>query len=174
MLDGIIAEIKEFLETRYFGKYRGIVDEVDEATGYIKAKVSKVWGDKVGKRWITPCVPFAGSKDGNHYGLVTLPVKGDGVWIEFEAGDEDSPIWTGFWWGKDEMPTQTKQQIRGLVTPEQLQFLMDDEAKEIKLIHPDGPEMKLTGSEIELKVGSKKIKLSSSGLDVNDGAFKVS
>ena len=42
-----------------------------------------------------PCVPVAGMQ----MGLFTVPVIGAGVWIEFEQGDPDYPIWVGCWWG---------------------------------------------------------------------------
>lgn len=172
MLENAIADIREFLEERYFGKYRGIVKEVDPKTGYIKAIVPKVWGKDRLSPPIIPCVPFAGNK----YGLVLLPEKEDGVWVEFEAGLKTAPLWTGFWWAKDESPAQTKKdaKIRGIITPGKLEVLLDDTNKEIKLVHPDGPAIKISKSGIELKVGPKSVILSKDGLNVNDGAFKVS
>lgn len=172
MFEDAVVEIKEFLEERYFGKYRGIVKEVDPKTGYIKAVVPKVWGKDKLSPPMAPCVPFGGNK----YGLVVLPEKEDGVWVEFEAGSKKAPLWSGFWWAKDEVPDQTKDdgKIRGLITPGKLEVMLDDKAKEIRLIHPDGPQIIIGKSDITLKAGSKSVKLSKSGLDVNDGAFKVS
>jgi uncharacterized protein involved in type VI secretion and phage assembly len=45
--------------------------------------------------WAMPCVPFAGSG----MGLFGLPKVGAGVWIEFEQGNPDYPIWVGGYWG---------------------------------------------------------------------------
>jgi len=45
--------------------------------------------------WAMPCVPVAGMQNG----MVALPMIGSGVWIEFEQGDPDYPIWTGCYWG---------------------------------------------------------------------------
>lgn len=42
-----------------------------------------------------PCVPFAGIQAG----FFVVPPLGSGVWIEFEQGDPDYPIWTGGFWG---------------------------------------------------------------------------
>ncbi len=48
-----------------------------------------------------PCVPMAGLKCGEF----TVPPIGAAVWIEFEHGDRDYPIWTGCFWGStDEVP----------------------------------------------------------------------
>jgi len=42
-----------------------------------------------------PCVPLAGKQMGSYM----VPQIGSGVWIEFEQGDPDYPIWTGCYWG---------------------------------------------------------------------------
>lgn len=45
--------------------------------------------------WALPCVPIAGKQEG----VFVVPQIGAGVWIEFEQGDPDYPIWTGGFWG---------------------------------------------------------------------------
>jgi uncharacterized protein involved in type VI secretion and phage assembly len=40
-------------------------------------------------------VPIAGKMSG----VYVVPQIGAGVWIEFEQGDPDSPIWVGGFWG---------------------------------------------------------------------------
>jgi hypothetical protein len=42
-----------------------------------------------------PCVPLAGKQMGTYM----VPQIGAGVWIQFEAGDPDRPVWSGGWWG---------------------------------------------------------------------------
>ena len=38
-------------------------------------------------------------------GMVALPMIGAGVWVEFEQGNPDYPIWVGCYWGSmAEMP----------------------------------------------------------------------
>ena len=44
--------------------------------------------------WALPAVPYAG--DG--VGFFMIPPIGASVWIEFEHGDPDYPIWTGCFW----------------------------------------------------------------------------
>ena len=63
-------------------------------TGRILATVPDV-GGLVPTTWAMPCVPIAGKQ----MGVYIVPQIGAGVWIEFEAGDPDRPIWTGGWWG---------------------------------------------------------------------------
>jgi uncharacterized protein involved in type VI secretion and phage assembly len=45
--------------------------------------------------WAMPCVPVAGIQNG----MMALPIIGSGVWVEFEQGNSDYPIWTGCFWG---------------------------------------------------------------------------
>ena len=45
--------------------------------------------------WAMPCVPIAGKQEG----VYMVPQIGAGVWIEFEQGDPDYPIWVGGFWG---------------------------------------------------------------------------
>lgn len=45
--------------------------------------------------WAMPCVPIAGPK----MGVYVVPFVRSKVWIEFEGGNPDHPIWTGGFWG---------------------------------------------------------------------------
>jgi len=81
---------------RYFGKYRGtVVNNVDPMQiGRIQAIVPDVSG-VIPTSWAMPCLPGAGINTG----FFTVPQVGSGVWIEFEQGDPDRPIWVGGYWG---------------------------------------------------------------------------
>jgi len=81
---------------KYFGKYRGtVVNNVDPLQmGRILANVPDV-ESLVPTSWAMPCVPIAGKQMGTYF----VPQVGAGVWIEFEQGDPDYPIWVGGYWG---------------------------------------------------------------------------
>lgn len=78
----------------YLGKYRGIVTNTDdpEKRGRIKAMVPKVLG-KYDSNWALPAFTP---------GTFIIPREGAGVWIEFEEGDPNKPVWTGVWFGEGE------------------------------------------------------------------------
>lgn len=82
--------------TKYYGKYRGtVVQNVDpEQRGRIQAIVPDV-SNVVPTTWASACVPLAGKSMGTY----VVPQIGSGVWIEYEQGDVDYPIWTGCFWG---------------------------------------------------------------------------
>ncbi len=79
----------------FYGKYRGVVlNNIDPLQiGRIQASVSDV--AVLPSSWAMPCLPWAGINTG----LFTVPPIGAGVWIEFERGDPDYPIWVGGYWG---------------------------------------------------------------------------
>jgi hypothetical protein len=81
---------------KYFGKYRGLVlNNVDPMQmGRLMVQVPDVTGLAPGT-WAMPCVPIAGIQNG----MVALPIIGSGVWIEFEQGNPDYPVWVGCFWG---------------------------------------------------------------------------
>lgn len=81
---------------KYYGKYRGtVVNNVDPLQiGRIQVTVPDVSG-LAPSTWAMPCVPVAGKQ----MGTFVVPQIGAGVWIEFEQGDPDYPIWVGGYWG---------------------------------------------------------------------------
>ena len=88
---------------KFFGKFRGtVLNNIDPmGIGRIQASVPSVSG-LLPTSWCLPCFPAAGKL----MGLCAMPQIGAGVWIEFEGGDPDYPIWSGCFWGlAAEVPT---------------------------------------------------------------------
>lgn len=81
---------------KYYGKYRGtVVNNIDPMQrGRIQALVPDV-SNVMLSSWAEPALPGGGIQTG----MFTVPQIGAGVWIEFEQGDSDYPIWTGCYWG---------------------------------------------------------------------------
>jgi uncharacterized protein involved in type VI secretion and phage assembly len=83
-------------EDRYYGKYRGLVmNNIDPLQ---KARLLVQVPDVLGlstSSWAMPCVPVAGPQMGTY----VIPLVGSGVWVEFEGGNPDYPVWTGGFWG---------------------------------------------------------------------------
>ena len=81
---------------RYYGKYRGtVINNVDPMQiGRIQVMAPDVSSVMLSS-WAMPCAPVAGI----NMGMFALPLIGGGVWVEFEQGDPDYPIWVGGFWG---------------------------------------------------------------------------
>jgi uncharacterized protein involved in type VI secretion and phage assembly len=80
----------------FYGKYRGLVinNNDPQQIGRIQVQVPDVSGSKA-STWAMPCVPVAGIRAG----IFVVPLVGSQVWVEFERGNPDYPIWTGGFWG---------------------------------------------------------------------------
>jgi uncharacterized protein involved in type VI secretion and phage assembly len=81
---------------KYYGKYRGtVVNNVDPMQiGRIQIIVPDV-SNLIPTTWAMPCFPIAGKQMGAYF----IPQVGSGVWVEFEHGDSDYPVWTGCYYG---------------------------------------------------------------------------
>ncbi|OPY74164.1 MAG: Phage-related baseplate assembly protein [Syntrophorhabdus sp. PtaU1.Bin002] len=98
-IENIVANLVQKVEHRFYGKYRGlVVDNADpEQLGRLKIKVPSVLGEDVVTGWALPCVPYGGDVN---QGFLFIPEVGAGVWVEFEEGDLEFPIWVGTFWSK--------------------------------------------------------------------------
>lgn len=162
---------------RYYGKYRGkVANNVDPMQlGRIQITVPAVLGD--GRlSWALPCVAFAGYR----VGLFMLPPVGANIWVEFEAGDPDSPIWSGCFWGTGEVPAQPAiEQMKvfktigvtltinelpgaGGITLEVAPPLVSTPLKVV-----------LDASGIQLSNSAARITMTPASVSINDGALEV-
>jgi uncharacterized protein involved in type VI secretion and phage assembly len=83
-------------DRKYFGKYRGMVlNNVDPMQiGRLMVQVPDISG-LIPSTWAMPSFPVTGKQMGTWW----LPQIGAGVWVEFEQGHPDYPIWSGCWFG---------------------------------------------------------------------------
>jgi hypothetical protein len=95
-LDELVARLAHQAQNRYYGKYRGIVtDNADpELRGRLRLLVPSLLGSAQ-TDWALPVLPFGGTPD---IGLFCLPEIDAAVWVEFEEGVLDRPLWTGTQW----------------------------------------------------------------------------
>ena len=188
-IEQVVADIVGRVESRFYGKYRGIVrDNADpEKLGRLRVTVPSVLGPDVLTGWATPCVPYGGAPD---VGVQFLPEAGAGVWVEFEEGDPEFPVWVGTFWsrsgGRSDMPPVTDAdgaadpEDRGRPEPKiirtarghTLQF--DDTAGAEKVIIVDGVHrhtISLGERGITVRDGraNHRVVLGSSGIEIVDG-----
>lgn len=179
--------------TQFFGKYRGkVVNNVDPMMlGRVQVSVPAVLGSGL-LSWAMPCVPYAGPG----VGFFAIPPIGANLWVEFEAGDPDYPIWAGCFWGLGEVPaipalaamkvfktdgiTLTLSDLPGVggftlevappVVPVPLKLVLDAGGVEIS---SDPASLKVTPLSIELSNSAAGIKLSPVSVSINNGALEV-
>lgn len=144
------------MSNQFYGKYRGTVTDIQDPLmiGRVRAKVPDVMGD-LESGWAMPCAPFGGSG----MGFFALPKVGAGVWIEFEHGDPDYPIWSGCWFGSvAEVPPL-------LLAPPYKKVMIKTEGGHSILLD-DTPG--IGGITLETS-GGQKIVINSMGIEINDG-----
>jgi len=95
----------------YTGIYRGaVVNNIDpEFRGRIMARVTDVTGVFT-TSWAEPVVPMAGP----NAGYLSIPPMNSGVWVQFENGDPDKPVWIGGLWGSAFEAPLTAKQMTGV------------------------------------------------------------
>jgi uncharacterized protein involved in type VI secretion and phage assembly len=168
MNEQALSELLERVRSRFYGKYRGTVTDVDASTLRIKAKVPSVLNDQT-SGWCMPCVPYAG--DG--CGMAFLPEVGAGVWIEFEGGDVSYPVWVGCYWREGELPPEATPTVKTIVTKGGHKILLDDDAGSITVEDPNQNKLTLDSSGIKVERGANKVEITDSSVNDNSGALEI-
>ena len=164
-------------QTEFFGKYRGkVVENVDPlGLGRLQVSVADVMGDG-SLAWAMPCLPGAGPG----VGIFTIPPNKANVWVEFERGDPDYPIWSGGFWDVGDTPAPM-----GLTQPLthvwagknfRLEVLDVPGLGELTLtITTATGNATLTAGEksMELSFSGSTVSLSADGVTINNGNLKV-
>ncbi|MEA3064219.1 MAG: hypothetical protein QOJ27_654 [Sphingomonadales bacterium] len=163
--------------TPHFGKFRGEVLNVLDPFGLGRIQVS-VPGllDNSTMAWAMPCLPGAGPS----VGFFTIPPVGAKVWVEFERGDLDYPIWSGGFWGSGETPapmgpTQAMTHVwAGDNFKIEILDMPGAGTLAITLTTPSG-EAKLAAdaTSLELSWGQSSVKLAVDGVSINGSNLKV-
>lgn len=161
------------MSEKFYGKYRGKVESnIDpNQQGRLQVSCAAVLGE--GKNsWAMPCVPYAGKG----VGLFALPPKGANVWVEFEGGDPDYPIWSGCFWGKGEVPAKpAKAEMKVIKTDGVTLTINDTKGSTGFTLEIKSPPLKMVfdSKGIELKNGSSSVKLTTASVSINNGALEV-
>ena len=140
----------------FIGKFRATVSDNRDPLmkARVRVKAPDVYGDEE-SGWALPALPYTG--DG--VGLFLVPPTGASVWVEFEHGDPDYPIWAGGFWSETEVPASPG-------------------VAEIKILKTDTATIKIDdtpgagGVTIETTAGMK-IKMDTTGIEINNGLNAV-
>ena len=104
-----------------------------------------------------------------------LPRKDDGVYVLFEGGSQDHPVWLGGFWSENaRRPEPAAESVRVIVSPNGHQIVIDDDNDVLQLKHKSGNQITITNDEISIEVdGGGKIVVGKSGVAINDTALTV-
>ncbi len=143
----------------FYGKHRGtVINNIDPMQlGRLLVQVPDVLGLTTSS-WAMPSVPIAGTQ----MGMYAIPQVGTGVWVEFEHGDADYPVWTGCWWGSgSEVPNL------GLGTPSPIPHIVLQTTLQNAILVSDLPGP-TGGIMLKLSTGAM-ITINDTGITIQNG-----
>jgi hypothetical protein len=147
------------VRNRFFGKYQGtVVNNVDPYDqGRLLVSVPDVHG-LLPSNWAMPCVPLADVASGTYI----RPRIGANVWVEFEQGDPQKPIWVGGFWGKFETPLMAKS----MQPPTASAITIEGATSGIAI--SDSPIPAATPGNVVIRAGgyTTTISISAAGVDI--------
>ena len=147
----------------YYGKYRAtVINNIDPLQiGRIQVIVPDV-SNVVPTSWAMPCVPIAGKQSG----VFVIPQLGAGVWVEFEQGDPDYPVWVGGFWGiAAEVPALA-------LAPPPIppgQNIVLQTTLQNTLMVSDAPPTPITGGIVLKSTTGAMLVVNDSGIYINNG-----
>ncbi|MBP6237641.1 MAG: hypothetical protein KA536_15935 [Saprospiraceae bacterium] len=175
---------------RFIGKYRGTVyNNVDpDRRGRLLISIPDVLG-LIPSTWAEPCVPLAGPT-GPPMGIYAVPPIGAGVWVEFEQGDLNRPIWVGCRWGSNNdvpkaaneglpaspnivIQSLTQQSIIISDTPGPKGGITLKSATGASIIVNDTGIYIDNGKGASITLVASSIKIKGNPVDINDGALNI-
>lgn len=166
---------------KYFGKYRGkVVNNIDPLfMGRLLVEV--VLTDTVVSTWAMPCVPYAGPE----VGFYAMPPLDGNIWVEFEGGDPNFPIWVGCFWDEGEIPPVVYEDIEDTSLIKVLQtdfntFMFNDMPEEggmalmsYSLCVPDPCTMVFDDAGIQIAIPESSITMTVDTITVTSGDIAV-
>ncbi|MCK4787492.1 MAG: hypothetical protein KAV87_27285 [Desulfobacteraceae bacterium] len=150
---------------RYYGKYQGmVINNVDiRKVGRLLVQVPDVMGTGVSS-WAKPCLPVTGLQ----MGIYCIPAINAKVWVEFEGGDPDQPIWVGGFWGSEaEVPVTAN-----IATPGVPVMILESPAKNAVVIS-DTPIPPMVAGGIMLKSGASSITVGPDGVSITGPKIEI-
>lgn len=128
----------------YYGIYRAqVVDNVDDLNqGRLRIRVPSIGDTEGTERIAYPKAPMAG----NGFGLKATPPKDSFVWVVFEGGRPDMPVWEAGIWGQDHIPEALRDvDQHGWFTPKGHKILLDekDGQETVTVEHKNGAKISI-------------------------------
>lgn len=179
--------LKSNTKRQYVGVYMGIVQDNNDpkALGRLRLNIPVLLGKQVHKAWAEPCLPSVE--------VFTIPPIGSQVWVMFEEGDPDRPIWIGCLLKTNQPHTEAKNgspNVRSIKTTEALRISLDDNVKEIQIDTGNGQTITLQKTDQKILInatqnveitgnnevhvnGNSKVTIDGGTVEVNGNSFKV-
>lgn len=132
----------------YYGAYEGIVVDNDDkdTRGRLKVKCPAVWGNVPHETWAKPRGMFSGKK----IGFYALPQVNDVVWITFQGGKPNFPMWEYGWFLKDQTVPGAAKDIFVFATPKGHTWVVDEKNNKIYFTFKDGKTVLIDKDHVKI------------------------
>lgn len=163
----VATEIKKIIKrfgleyfNRFYGIYRGTVADNDDPDkrGRLKLIIPAVAGKEILDYWSES----AGIYAGKNYGIVNIPKIGETVWVHFENGNAQYPIWMHGYFKKNVEDTNNYPERKLLYFSSGQKVFIDPKDKKIEIDNA-GVKILIDNYGISLVRKSKKVSLGGSG-----------
>ena len=144
-----------------YGLYRAKVVQRDDdrQRGRIKVQIPSIMGE--GKsQWVEACMNTAYDNGGD----IAIPKIGDTVWIAFEEGDINRPVYMGNFFSAFKTPLRNYDQDTRVISWDKCRIEMKGETMTITV--GDSTVVTLTGSTITANT-SAHIEMNAGRIDLN-------
>ena len=155
----------------FIGKFRATVTNNTDPNqlGRVKVKAPDVFGEEE-SGWALPALPYTGKG----VGLFLIPPVNASVWLEFEHGNSEYPIWTGGFWARGEVPASPALAEMKVLKTDTGTITLDDLQKALTIETANGMKIKIDSAGIEITNGTgATVKLSGPQVSINGSAFEV-
>lgn len=154
-------------------KYRSQVksNEDEDRIGRVKVEITAL---KI-TTWAMPNVPYAGEG----VGLYLIPPVGSWVWVEFENGNPETPIWTGCFWEKQgDLPKAATSPAVKMLETNKGRITINDLSGEIAVERINTKPQKtikivMNDEKIELTFGTDSVTLDSTQILIKKDGSKI-
>jgi len=157
----------------YYGTYRArVVSNEDpdqegqpDPYGRLTVYVPAIGDADTVRRVAWPVAPMGGAG----FGFKSLPPANSTVYVVFEMGRSDAPLWVGGWWPDGGIPDDlNKTETHWWITPQGHQIVLDDQenGQVIRVKHLDGE----TRIELDNDGNIFVVNKSGSKIHIGDGA----
>jgi len=165
---------------KFIGRYRGVVvSNIDpDKIGRLLVRVEDVMGSHP-CLWASPASVVAGTQ----MGIYAIPPVNAGVWVEFEDGDPNDPVWTGTLPGSSTEvpsaamaapPTNPPIVLQSLAQNRIIISSVPGEGITLETAAGEaGPRVVISATGIKLSIGKSSIELDPVQVKINGTALVI-
>ncbi len=149
----------------YYGVYRGqVMSTADpDSLGRVQVHCPTIHGPLYPPMWAFPRTTMGGKQ----FGFWHVPDVGEWVYVSFDHGRLDYPLWEGGWWGAGDPTTDMVPTSVVLATKEGLKIVLDRQNEVITIQQTNGNSIIIDSGEIIISHNSDIVLQAQGSVTIN-------